>query len=382
MDFAWTPAQTEFYEGILRFAREQLNDDVIARDREHRFGAREWRLCGEFGLLGLCVPEPYGGMGLDHMTTALALEALGRGCQDMGLVFAISAHLLAVCRPIAESGDEALKQRVLPRLCSGEWVGSNAITEAEAGSDVFALRTRAQRTGDGTYRLDGAKSYASNGPVAQIFLVYAMTEPDKGYLGIDAFVVHRDTPGVTVGQPIHKMGLHGSPASSVYFEGVEVTDADRVGPPLGGAEVFTGSMMWERSCLFAGYVGMMERQLETVVEYAGERKQNRRPIGRNQAVSHRAANMKLRLEGARLLLYRACWLRDQGKDATTEVALAKLAVSEAAIQSGLDAVQIFGAVGYSAELGIERMVRDAVPSTIFSGTSEIQRNLIAARLGL
>lgn len=382
MDFSWSAAQTEFYDSVLRFAREQLNHEVVARDVARRFAGEEWRRCGEFGLLGLCIPEAYGGMGLDHQTTALALEALGRGCADMGLVFGIAAHLLAVARPIAESGSEELKRRVLPRLCSGEWVGANAITEAEAGSDVFALKTRAEPIEGGRYRLNGTKSYASNGPVAQIFLAYAMTDPEKGYLGIDAFVLHRDLPGVIVGQPIDKMGLHGCPASSVYFDGVEVSEADRVGPSHGGAAVFTGSMHWERTCLFASYVGMMQRQLDTVVEYASSRKQGRRPIGRNQAVSHRVANMKLRLDSARLLLYRACWLRDRGEEATLEVSLAKLAVSEAAVQSSLDAVQIFGAVGYSSESGVERMVRDAVPSTIFSGTSEIQRNLIAARLGL
>ncbi len=381
MDFSWTAAQKEFYDGVLRFARAELNDEVIARDRGHLFGAAEWKKCGEFGLLGLCIPEEYGGMGLDHLSTALALEALGRGCQDMGLAFAISAHLLAVARPIADGGDEALKRRLLPRLCSGEWIGANAITEAEAGSDAFSLKTRSERTGD-TYRLTGTKSYASNGPVAHIFLVYAMTDPEKGYLGIDAFAVHRDLPGVTVGKPIDKMGLHGAPASSLYLENVEVTAADRVGRSGGGAELFTGSMLWERSCLFATYVGMMERQLELVASYAAERRQNRRPIGRNQAVSHKVANMKLRLESARLLLYRACWVRDQGQDGMLEVALAKVAISEAAVQNGVDAVQIFGAVGYSSELGVERMLRDAIPSTIFSGTSEVQRNLIASRLGL
>src|SRR5688500_14097125 len=381
MDFSWTPAQSELRDGVLRFAREQLNDDVIARDREHRFGVEEWRKCGEFGLLGLCIPQEYGGMGLDHLSTALALESLGRGCQDMGLVFGIAAHLLAVARPIADGGDEQLKRRILPRLCSGEWIGANAITEAEAGSDAFALKTRAERDGD-LYRLSGAKSYASNGPVAHIFLVYAMTEPDKGYLGIDAFAVHRDLPGVIVGQPIDKMGLHGCPASSLYLEGVEVSAADRVGRSCGGAELFTGSMLWERSCLFASYIGMMERQIDLVAGYAADRRQNRRPIGRNQAVSHRVANMKLRLESARLLLYRACWVRDQGQDGMLEVALAKVAISEAAVQNSLDAASLFGAVGYSSELGIERMVRDAVPSTIFSGTSEVQRNLIASRLGL
>jgi len=381
MDFSWTAAQQEFHDGVLRFARDQLNHQVVERDREHRFPAEEWRRCGEFGLLGLCIPEEHGGMGLDHLSTARALEALGRGCEDMGLVFAIAAHQLAVSRPIAEAGSEELKRRLLPRLCSGEWIGANAITEAEAGSDVFALKTRAERHGDG-YRLHGTKSYASNGPVAEIFLVYAMTEPDKGYLGIDAFAVPRGAAGVTVGQPIDKMGLHGCPASSLYLDGVEMGPGDRVGAPGTGADTFTRSMMWERSCLFAAYIGMMERQLEVVVEYASARKQNRRPIGRNQAISHRVADMKLRLDSARLLLYRACWLLDRGADATLEVSLAKLAVSEAAVLGSLDAVQVFGAVGYSSESRIERMLRDAVPSTIFSGTSEIQRNLIAARLGL
>ena len=381
MDFSWSTTQNEFYESVLRFAREQLNHDVIARDASHRFAGDEWRRCGELGLLGLCIPEEYGGAGLDHQTTSLALEALGRGCADMGLVFGISAHLFAVARPILESGSEELKRRVLPKLCSGEWIGANAITEAEAGSDVFAIKTRSEPTPSG-YRLTGTKSFASNGPVAQIFLVYGMTDPERGYLGIDAFVVARDAPGLTVGQAIPKMGLHGCPASSVYLEGVEVSESDRVGPSLGGAAVFTGSMLWERCCLFAGYVGMMQRQLDMVIEYANERKQQRKPIGRNQAVSHRIANMKLRLDSARLLLYRACWMRDRGEDATLEVSMSKVAISEAAIQNSIDAVQLFGAVGYSSESGIERMLRDAVPSTLFSGTSEVQRNIIASRLGL
>jgi len=381
MEFGWTATQKELHDGVLRFAREKLNDDVVARDRDHRFPAREWRLCGEFGLLGLCVPQEHGGMGLDRSSTALALEALGRGCEDMGLVFAVAAHQLAVAQPIASAGSEELKRRVLPRLCSGEWIGSNAITEAEAGSDVFALKARAERVGD-RHRLHGTKSFASNGPVAHIFLVYASSAPEHGYLGIDAFVVPGDAAGMTVGQPIDKMGLHTCPAASVYMDGVEVGDDARLGKGGDGARIFTESMQWERSCLFAAYIGAMERQLEVVADYASQRKQGRRAIGRNQAVSHRVANMKLRLESARLLLYRACWLLDRGEDATLEVSLAKLAVSEAAVQGGIDAVQIFGAVGYSSEFQVERMLRDAIPSTIFSGTSEIQRNLIAARLGL
>jgi alkylation response protein AidB-like acyl-CoA dehydrogenase len=383
MDFALSPSQKELYQDVLRFARDRLNDNLLERDREHRFPRREWAMCGEFGLLGLCIDTEYGGMGLDHMSTSLALEALGRGCQDMGLVFAIAAHQLAVAKPIEEGGSEDLKRRILPRLCSGEWVGSNAITEAEAGSDAFALASRAALDPDDQcYHLTGTKSYASNGPVADLFLVYANSNPDLGYLGINAFAVEKDRKGVTVGGPIPKMGLHTCPVSAVYFDDVKLTSNDRIGAEGGGAALFTGSMLWERSCLFAGYLGAMERQLEVCAEYARERRQNRRPIGKHQAISHRIADMKLRLESARLLLYKACWHRDRGDDAVAEVALAKIAISEAAIASSIDAVQIFGAVGYSTESHIERMLRDAVPSTIFSGTSEIQRNLIASRLGL
>jgi len=230
--------------------------------------------------------------------------------------------------------------------------------------------------------LTGTKSYASNGPIADLLIVYASTNPAHGYLGITAFIVKRNAQGLTIGEPFSKMGLTSTPACQVYLNECRVPATNRLGREGQGAHIFKRSMQWERACLFASYVGMMERQLEQATAYAQERRQFGKSIGKNQAIAHRLANMKLRLDASRLLLYRACWLLDQGKDATLAISLAKLAVSEAAIQGGLDAIQIHGAIGFGCESGIERMLRDAIPGTIFSGTSEIQRDIIANELGL
>jgi alkylation response protein AidB-like acyl-CoA dehydrogenase len=299
----------------------------------------------------------------------------------MGLAFSLAAHLFACAMPIAEHGAEALKERLLPGLCNGTLIGANAITEEQAGSDVFALTTRAMRDGE-SYILNGHKSYVSNGPVADVFVVYATTNPAHGYLGITGFVVERDTPGLMLGEPFRKIGLTSTPACQIAFEACRVPAANRLGREGQGAAVFTHSMQWERSCLFAAYVGQMERQLERTIAYVRERRQFGKPIGKQQAVAHRLAAMKLRLEAARLLLYHACWRFAQGEAATLDISLSKLAVSEAAVQGGLDAIQLHGSLGINSDYGIETTLRDALPATIFSGTSEIQYDIIARELGL
>lgn len=382
MEFGWDKSQAELYHRTLAFARERLDNAGASKlEREKKFSMADWRLCGAFGLAGLSVPEEYGGLGLDALTTAYAVEAFGRGCVDMGLVFSMSAHLFACAMPIALNASDELKRAVLPRLASGEWVGANAITEAEAGSDVFALKTTAERDGD-DYVLNGTKSYVTNGPVADLVLVYASINLDYGYLGVSAFVVEKGTPGLIVGEPFEKIGLTTSPISAVYLENCRIPKSNLVGIAGNGANIFTSSMQWERACLFAAYLGAMDRQLDETIAYAKERRQGRKPIADYQAISHRIVQMKLRLDAARLLLYRACWTSDQGGDADLEVCLAKLATSEAAIKSSLDAIQIHGGNGIVREIGIERALRDAVPSTLFSGTSEVQHNLAAAKLGL
>lgn len=379
MDFSWSAEFESLYDKALAFARREL--EASPKGPGGDFPRRAWGKLGEFGFLGLSVPVEYGGLGLNALGTVRMVEALGKGCPDAGLVFSACAHLFACVMPIVESGTAEQKQALLPGLCSGQLVAANAISESEAGSDVFSLKTRATKVGD-DYVLDGAKSWVTNGPGADHFLVYGVTNPKAGFLGLTAFVVPRDTKGLSVGAPFVKMGLEGSPISPLYLESCRVPGRLRLGREGQGSAVFKRSMAWERACLFGMYVGIMERTLERCVEHAKTRSQRKRAIGKNQAISHRVADMKQRLEAARLLLYRACWKLDRGEDAVVDVALAKVAVSEAAIRSGLDAVQIHGGMGYVEEGNVEHLLRDAVPSTIFSGTSEIQRDLIAAGLGL
>jgi alkylation response protein AidB-like acyl-CoA dehydrogenase len=362
------------------FAEQRLNPVVRRRETQH-FSAEEWRLCGEAGLLGCSIPERYGGGGHDALAVAWILEGFARGCCDAGLVFSVCAHLLACAMPIAEHGDEELRDQVLPRLATGEWIAANAITEQDAGSDVFALSTRAVRDGD-RYLLTGAKSYVTNGPVADVLVLYASTEPAHGYLGITAFVVDAGAPGLSRGPHFEKIGLTGAPVCEVRLRDCPVHERYRLGPEGGGAAVFHGSMDWERACLFAQYLGIMERQLDEVVAFAKERRQFGKALGRHQAVAHRVADMKLRLDAGRLLLHRACWMKSQGQECSREISLAKLAISEGAVQSGLDAIQIFGSRGITRDGGVATALCDAIPSTIFSGTSEIQRDLVARRMGL
>lgn len=376
MDFSWSPEQDECYAQVLTETRNAF------ATRPDAFWTRaQWQHCGEMLLPGLSVPVCYGGRGYDALTTARAIEAFGRGCEDMGLVFSLAAHLFACAMPIVEHAEETLKHRLFPGLCDGTLIGANAITEKQAGSDVFALTTRATREGD-TYVLNGQKSFVSNGPVADLFVVYAVTNPAHGYLGITGFVVERDTPGLVIGEPFHKIGLTSTPACQVSFQNCRVPVANRLGQEGQGAAVFTRSMQWERSCLFAAYIGQMERQLERSVAYAKERRQFGKPLWKHQAVAHRLAAMKVRLESARLLLYRACWSFAQGKQATLDISLSKVAVSESAVLGGLDAIQIHGSLGINCEYGIETMLRDALPSTLFSGTSEMQYDIIARELAL
>jgi L-prolyl-PCP dehydrogenase len=378
MDFAWTAEQQQLYDRILHAAAGLRDRPPAAAGDDFR---ERWRAAAELGMAGLSVPERYGGGGHGALTASRAVEALARGSEDMSLSFALSAHLFACCMPIADHGTESLKSHVLPRLCSGEWIAGNGITEADAGSDIFSLRTTVRPDGD-DYVLNGTKSWVTGGTVADIFVVYGTTDPSAGFLGITGFVVERERAGVLVGPPIAKAVLEGVPACAVTLDECRVPAANMLGAPGQGAAVFKHSMRWERTVLFAGYLGILDRQLERSVAYAKTRRQFGRPIGRNQAVSHALADMKVRLEAARLLLYRAAWAIDAGCSDDTAIAAAKLAVSEAAVASSLAAIQIHGSIGTTIDAGLDGMLRDAVAGTIASGTSGVQRELIAHGLGL
>ncbi|HEX6355330.1 acyl-CoA dehydrogenase family protein [Actinophytocola sp.] len=380
MDFDLTREQRRRGEELDAAVRERLGDSRPSTSDEQVTRER-WRVAAELGLTGLCLPAGLGGQGLGALDTALCLETFGRACPDTGLVFGVAAHLLACAVAIRDFATPELAARLLPGLADGSLVAANAITEDEAGSDVASLTAKAVPDGDG-YLLTGEKSFASNAPIADLFVTYAVTEPAAGFLGTSGFVVGRDLPGVHIGPPMAKMGLHGCPAGRLTMSGTPVPATHLLGEPGQGGAIFQHSMGWERACLFAIYLGLMAEQLDRCVRHARSRRQFGRRIGEYQAVAHSISAMRLRLESARLLLYRACRHMDQGRADVTEISLAKVAVSEAAVANGLAAMQVFGGSGYLTETGIEAQLRDALPSRVFSGTNEIHLSIVARGTGL
>ena len=274
-----------------------------------------------------------------------------------------------------------MQQKYLPGLCSGELIGAHGMTEPDSGSDAYSLRTRAERC-DGGYVLNGTKMFVTNAPVADLAVIFATVDPGRGLWGITAFLVERGTPGFDVSRDLHKMGLRTAPMAELILQDCYVPEENRLGPEGIGARIFNSSMEWERSCILAGHVGAMERQLETSIRYARERVQFSQPIGKFQSVANRIVDMKVRLETARLLLYKVAWLKKTGRPAVMEAALAKLYLSECFVASSLDAIRIHGGYGYMTEFEVERDLRDAVGGTLYSGTSDIQRTIIARLLGL
>ena len=381
MDFSWSERQTELRDGAAKFAAAELNDNLIENDRNGVFNSAGWKKCGDFGIQGLPLPEDFGGLGMDALTTVGVLEKLGYACRDNGLIFSLNAHLWTAVMPLVEFGSDEQKQRWLPGLANGNLIGGNAMSEPDSGSDAYSLRTTAERKG-GNYILNGSKIYATNAPVADMMVVFATVDPSKGPRGVTAFVVEKDTPGMSVGSKLDKMGLRTSPMAEIFFDNCKIPETNRLGREGAGPDLFTRAMTWERGSILASAVGSMERLLETCVRYAKQRKQFGQPIGKFQQVSGKVVDMKLRLETSRRLLYHTAWLRDQGKTAVLEAAMTKLLISDSWVKCCEDALQLHGGYGYMTESELERELRDALGSKIYSGTSEIQRNLIAALLGL
>ena len=379
MDFSWSEEQLQLRTAAVEFARKELNDDLIARDGSGTFPRELWNKCADFGVLGLPFPRAFGGQEMEILTTVLVMEALGSATKDSGLLFGINAQMWSVQMPLLGFGTDAQKKKYLTGLCQGELIGAHGMSEPDSGSDAFGMRTTAVRDGD-SYILNGTKTFVSNAPVADLFIVFAVTDKKRGFMGIDSFIVETGTPGLTVGNPIPKMGLRTSPFSELSFEDCRVSAENHLGAEGQGSEIFEDSMEWERSFILANYLGAMERQLQECVTYARSRRQFDRPISKFQAVSHKLANMKVRLETVRHLVYKVAWLKDQKRSASVESAISKLAVSEAWIQSCLDAVQIHGGYGYTTEYEVERDLRDSIGSTLYSGTSEMMRNTIARHL--
>jgi len=376
-----SPGQVERTALVLRFARTRISPGAKQREREGTFDSKLWDECADFGLAGLPIPEEWGGSGLDALDTIHVVEALGKGAEDGGLVFSLCAHMFASAVPIWRSGAKEIHERYLRDIAAGKLLCANGTTEPEAGSDIYAMKASARRDGS-DYILDGTKCFITNAPVADLFLIYAKTNPSAGFMGISAFLLPKSTPGLRVVPEHSKIGLKTSPWGTIYLEECRVPAESRVGPEGSGAALFGESMIWERCCLFAYYVGAMDRVLERCIEHARARRQFGRLIASNQSIQNRIVDMKLRLETSRLLLYHTGELHRQGKRCDEAAAMCKLWISEAAVQSGMDAIQIFGGSGVVSETGVDALLRDAIPAQIFSGTSEMQRMIIARMLGL
>ena len=379
MDFEWTGEAQSLRGAAIEFAKSRLVDGTAERDRHGAFPRELWEHCARFGLQGLLVPPQWGGGGHDLLSAVAVLEGIGYGGRDNGLIFSVAAHAASCAAPVAGHGSPAQKDAWLPRLADGSVIGATGITEPGSGSSALDMRTSARRSDDG-WILEGAKTFVTNAPVADCFLVYARTSSGVG--GISCFLLGRDTEGLEVGAPIEKMGLRSSPMAQVFMDGCRLPDEALLGGAGSGALVFTQAMEVERLLVMAPAIGVMQRLVERCIEHARTRKAGGVVIGRHQAVAHLIADMEVSLESARLLLYRAAWVRSRKGFALGESAMAKLAVSEAYVDCCRKAMQVFGGYGYSVEYEIERELRDALAATLYVGTSEIQRNLIAGLRGL
>lgn len=367
---------------VAEWATENLSDpDLLRRDADCAFWREGWNRAAAYGIQGSVLPTNLGGQGLDLVSAMLRFEGLGLGCDDAGLVFALSAQTWTMQMALERFGSDEQRTRWLPELASGAAIGAFAITEEESGSDAFALQTEATPI-DGGYRLNGTKAYVTLAPVCDVLLVFATTNPAVGRCGVTAFLIDIKTPGLSVGPNRSKMGLRTTPFADVTFENCEIPESARIGGEGSGASIFSTAMESERAFLLVGSVGQLERHIDTTVAYANDRTQFGQSIGSFQSVSHEIAEMKFAHETARLMLYKAAALQAEGSPSMMAAALAKLSASEAAVAGAMSAIRVHGARGYVSELGVERGLRDTIGGVIYGGSSGIQRNIIARLLGL
>ncbi|RJX29075.1 MAG: acyl-CoA dehydrogenase [Desulfarculus sp.] len=380
MDFAFTSEQRMFAEQVLRFAKNEIVPRCAEHDLNSRFDREAFNRLGRFGLLGLHFPEELGGSGADVVTSTLAGYALGLAGVDGGLTLSYGAHTYLCADTIFAHGTDEQRRKYVPRLAAGEWVGCMGLTEPGAGSDVAGLSTRAVQQGD-SWVLNGAKMFITNGPVADVALVYAKTDPQARHAGISAFIVEKGTPGFSAGQPLKKMGVRASPTSELFFEDCRIPLDNLVGGEGQGFNMAMRTVEWDRSTLLAPMVGSMEYVLGKCAAYAKQRSQFGRPIAQFQAIKHKLAEMKIFVEAAKNLVFRIAWCKDQGRPLNhLEAAVAKLFVGDWSLGPSNEALLLHGGYGYCHEYEVERAFRDCRLAPIGGGTSEIQKMIISRLL--
>jgi acyl-CoA dehydrogenase len=376
MNFEPSDEQKLIKHTAHEFARKEIAPRAAACDREARFPVEVQQLAREIGLTNMTVPREYGGSGWGVLDQALVIEELAWGCTGIAGALGLNAIFGDVFHV---AGSEEQKRRAFARLLAGEF-GAYAVTEPGAGSDVARIKTRALRKGN-RYVLNGSKIWISNAPLASMFVVFAKTDPDAAHKGISAFFVERDTPGLTVGQPLGKLGQRAGPAAEVFFNDVEVPASALLDDE--GAGFLIAMKVFDRSrpMIAALALGLLQRCLDESLQYAKSRQTMGQPIIEHQAIGHKLADMALRAEAARLLTRQAAWMLDTGRRNTLQAAFAKTFAADSAMWAATEAVQIHGGMGYSTEYPVEKLFRDAKVLQIYEGTSEIQRNIIARELG-
>lgn len=369
--------QSQIRDLARDFARERLAPGAAERDRTHSFPRDELKEMGELGLLGMLVPEAYGGSDTGTVAYAVALEEIAAGDGPCSTI--MSVHSSVGCVPILKFGTEAQKQRFLPKLATGEWIGGFALTEPQAGSDASNLCTRARRDGD-QYVLDGAKQFITSGKNGQVIIVFAVTDAAAGKKGITAFIVPTDTPGYEVIRVEHKLGLHASDTCQIAFSDMRIGADLRLGEEGDGYRIALANLEGGRIGIAAQAVGMARAAFEAARDYARERTAFGKPIIEHQAVAFRLSDMATQIEAARQLVFHAASLREAGLPCLSEASMAKLFASEMAERVCSDAIQIHGGYGYMSDYPVERIYRDVRICQIYEGTSDVQRMVIARNL--
>lgn len=375
MHFQLSDEQRMIQDLARQFADREIIPVAAQADRDQVFPLEIHRKALELGLLNLEVPTEFGGSGLGALEVALVTEQLCRGCLGIGAALSISA---LAAEPILVAGTPEQQQKYFGRLAEGEFA-SFALTEPSAGSDVASLKTVARKV-DGGYSLTGSKIWISNASLASFMVVFAKTNVEAGHKGISAFVVERKAPGLTVGEPLGKLGQRAAPVCEVFFDQVFVPESSRLGSEGEGFSIAMRTFDRSRPMAAAFALGVMQRCLGEALAYAKERRSMGKAILEHQAVGHKLAEMRMKLEAARLLTYQSAWLADQGLPNTSECAMAKAFACDAAMWAATEAIQVFGGMGYSTEYPVEKLFRDAKVLQIYEGTSEIQRNIILREL--
>jgi alkylation response protein AidB-like acyl-CoA dehydrogenase len=377
MEFILTEEQLAVQEAAREFTQKELLPGVIERDRDMKYPKEEVKKLGELGFLGMMVSPEYGGGGLDTLSYVLAMEEISKVDSSVSVIMSVNNSL--VCWGLETYGTEEQKLKYLPKLASGEWIGSFCLSEPEAGSDATSQRTTAVDMGD-YYLLNGTKNWITNGGTSSLHLVMAQTHPDKGHRGINCLIVETSWPGVHVAAKEDKLGIRASDTHTIMYSDVKVPKENRIGEDGFGFKFAMKTLSGGRIGIAAQALGIAAGAYELAVKYSKEREAFGKPISQHQAIAFKLADMATEIEAARLLVYRAAWLKDQGMDYTTAAAMAKLYASEVAMKHTVEAVQIHGGYGYVKEYHVERLMRDAKITQIYEGTSEMQRVVISRNI--